>query len=196
MAFNTNNRDILTDRPTMSAHKNVYLIGLMGSGKSTVGRRLAAMVGYQFIDIDQEITNRTGVSIAHIFAIEAEQGFRNRESRLLKEISLGDAQVISTGGGIVIRDENITTMRQSGTVVFLNTPISVLWKRLKDCQHRPLLQGANPKQKLSEIMNQRAPMYSRAANIEIKITTDSAIKTAHKIQTELEQPIRAQDVVG
>lgn len=169
----------------MKIPANIYLIGIMGAGKTTVGKKLAEILGFEFIDVDQEIIRRTGVSISHIFEVESEQGFRDRESHLLQEISERSRQVVSTGGGIVVRQENQSVMRGSGTVVYLNVPIGVLWNRLKGCQHRPLLQGPDPRNKLKEMMQVRAPMYAEASNIEITVHSDSAIKTAHKIKDAL-----------
>ena len=158
----------------------------MGSGKTTVGKKLANLLNYDFVDLDQEIIKRTGVSIAHIFEVEKEEGFRDRESKLLKELSEFGGQVVSTGGGIIVRNENIAVMQQTGKVIYLNAPIGILWNRLKDCQHRPLLRTVNPRQKMQEIMRQRAPLYDRAAHIELKVATDSAMKTARRIRSLLE----------
>lgn len=159
----------------------------MGSGKTTVGRKLANLLGFNFIDIDQALTERTGVTISHIFELEGEKGFRDRESRMLQEVSEMERVIVSTGGGIVVREENLNTMRNHGTVVFLDVPIRVLWNRLKDCQHRPLLQVEDPHQKVIDLLEERRPLYLKAADIHLKVASDSANRTAKRIQAKLKQ---------
>jgi shikimate kinase len=158
----------------------------MGSGKTTVGRKLSSFLGYDFVDIDQELVARTGVSIAHIFEVEGEQGFRERETKLLRELCQRHNTVVSTGGGVIGNQENTDLMRQHGTVIFLDVPLRILWNRLKDCQHRPLLQVANPRQKVIELMEQRGPLYRAAADIRFEVSSDSATRTARKIQQSIE----------
>ena len=159
----------------------------MGSGKTTVGRKLSNLLGFKFVDIDQALIERTGVTISHIFELEGEEGFRERESRLLKEVSEQSNVVVSTGGGIVTRKENLETMRKQGTIVFLDVPIRVLWHRLKDCQNRPLLQVNDPRQKIEQLIVERTPLYLDAADIHLKVSSDSANRTAKRIQRNLEQ---------
>ncbi|MGI9317583.1 MAG: shikimate kinase [bacterium] len=166
---------------------NIFLIGLMGSGKTTVGRKLSNLLGFDFIDIDQALIERTGVTISHIFEVEGEDGFRDRESKALKEISEMENVVVSTGGGIVVRSENLEIMRNHGTVVFLDVPIRVLWNRLKDCQHRPLLQVDEPRKRVAQLIDERTPLYLRAADIHLKVASDSANRTAKRIQQKLAQ---------
>lgn len=160
---------------------NVYLIGLMGAGKTTVGRRLAKLLLLDFIDIDQLVEQRTGVSISHIFEIEGEAGFREREAKLLAEVSTCRQAVISTGGGIILRTENRLVMRKHGQVVYLRVPFEILWQRLKNCQTRPLLQQPEPKAKLTELMLEREPIYAQEADIIVDIGSDAVSKTAKKI---------------
>ncbi|MBX2869961.1 MAG: shikimate kinase [Acidiferrobacterales bacterium] len=169
----------------MASQKPVFLVGLMGSGKTTVGKKLASQLGFHFVDIDQALVERTGVTIAHIFEVEGEEGFRNRETRILEELCQTATTVVSTGGGIVMRDENIELMRNAGTVVYLDVPEKVLWYRLKDCQHRPLLLVENPRRKLQQLMAQRSSQYQKAAHIRIQIESDSAAKSARRIQQAL-----------
>jgi shikimate kinase len=160
---------------------NVYLIGLMGAGKTTVGRKLSKLLLLDFIDTDQLLEQRTGVSISHIFEIEGEAGFRDRESRLLAEISEGRQAVVSTGGGVILRPENRQKMRKYGQVVYLQAPLSILWNRLKECQTRPLLQTEDPKTTLAKLMAQRDPLYAAEADLIVEVNSDSASKTARKI---------------
>ncbi len=159
----------------------------MGSGKTTVGRKLSNILGFDFIDIDQALIERTGVTISHIFELEGEEGFRDRESRMLKDVSEMDRVVVSTGGGIVVREENLNIMRDHGTAVFLDVPIRVLWNRLKDCQHRPLLQVEDPRQKVIDLVEERRPLYLKAADVHLKVASDSANRTAKRIQEKLKQ---------
>ncbi len=160
---------------------NIYLVGLMGAGKSTVGRKLAKLLLLDFIDTDQLIEQRTGVSISHIFEIEGEVGFRNRESKILSGISNARQAVIATGGGIISRAENRRIMRKHGQVVYLRAPLKILWQRLQYCQNRPLLRHAEPKAKLTQLMLERDPLYADEADIIVEIGTDSARKTATKV---------------
>jgi len=171
----------------MVAQKPVFLIGFMGSGKTTVGKKLSSFLGYDFVDVDQALVERTGVTIGHIFEVEGEDGFRCRETRLLEEMSVRRRTVVSTGGGIVMRDENIELMHNTGIVIYLDVPEKVLWYRLKDCQHRPLLRVENPRLKLQELMAERSAKYTRAAHIRIQIESDSAAKSARRIQKALAQ---------
>ena len=161
--------------------ENVYLVGLPGSGKTTVGRCLAKLLQLEFIDTDLLIEARTGVTISHIFEIEGESGFRQRESRLFEEVSVGPQSVISTGGGAILSADNRKIMRDNGQVVYLKASINILWKRLKGCQNRPLLQSPDPKAKVSELLRQREPLYQSTADIIVEVTSDSANKTAQKI---------------
>ena len=158
----------------------------MGSGKTTVGRKLAGLLGYDFVDIDQELVSRTGVSISHIFELEGEQGFRDREQRLLDEICQLKNTVVSTGGGVVNRPPNQVRMAQSGTIIYLDVPLKILWNRLKHCQHRPLLQVDDPKAKVVELMSERAPLYAAAADIRLEVASDSSTRTARRIIQELD----------
>ena len=160
---------------------NVYLIGLMGAGKTTIGRKLAKLLHLDFIDTDQLLEQRTGVSISHIFEIEGESGFRDRESRLLAEISNSPPTVVSTGGGIILRPENRRIIRKHGRVIYLRATVNVLWKRLKNCQSRPLLQAPDPKDRLSQLLLERDPLYADEADIIVDIGSGSATRTTRQI---------------
>ena len=165
----------------------------MGSGKTTVGRKQAGLLGREFIDIDGELIRRTGVTISHIFEVEGEEGFRDRESRLLGEICQDGQAVVSTGGGIVIRPENRALMRESGQVVYLDIPLDALWLRLRNCRNRPLLQVEDPKARMEEIKLEREPLYREAADFRVSVSSDSANRTARRIQACLAgRPAAAQ----
>ena len=123
---------------------NIILIGPMGSGKTSTGRMLAKEMGYAFADTDEEVTKRTGVSIAYIFDVEGEEGFRKRECLALKECLNDNNTILSTGGGIVLSKENRDLLQDRGTVVYLQTTIRFQVKRTASTNNRPLLQNKDP----------------------------------------------------
>ena len=145
--------------------ENIYLVGLMGAGKTTIGRSLAKRLGRGFIDTDKEIEARTGVSIPTIFEIEGEDGFRKRESQVIAELSAQHGRVIGTGGGSVLRPENRANMRAGGFVIYLNVPPQMLWERTRHDRNRPLLQVADPLLKLNELFAIRDPLYREVASL-------------------------------
>lgn len=160
---------------------NIYLVGLMGVGKTTVGKKLAKLLLLDFFDTDQLVEQRTGVSINHIFEVEGETGFRDREAKLLAEISDGRQAVIATGGGIILRSENRRVMRKQGQVIYLRASIDILWKRLEGCQARPLLQQPDPKAELTRIMLERGPLYADEADFIVEVDAAIANESARKI---------------
>lgn len=147
--------------------RNVYLVGLMGAGKTTVGKALAKRLGYRFVDSDHEVELRTGVSLATIFEIEGEDGFRRREAQLIAELAELSRHVVATGGGSVLRPENRLALRSSGTVVYLDVPLNTLHERTRHDRKRPLLQVSDPRQKLRELLAQRDPLYREVADVTI-----------------------------
>jgi shikimate kinase / 3-dehydroquinate synthase len=144
---------------------NIILVGMMGSGKTTVGRLLAKQLGKTFIDSDEEILKRTGVSIQHIFDVEGEPGFRQRESCIVQELLQRDDIVLATGGGAILDPHNRSMMRENGTVVYLKSGIHDLWQRTRHDRSRPLLQTADPRAKLQELFALRNPLYTETADI-------------------------------
>ena len=145
--------------------ENLYLVGLMGAGKTTIGRSLAKRLNLDFIDSDREIEARTGVSIPTIFEIEGEDGFRKREAQMIADLARVPGRVIATGGGVVLRQENRTNLMASGFVVYLNVPPQTLWERTRHDRNRPLLQVADPLGKLSELHAQRDAYYREIADL-------------------------------
>jgi shikimate kinase len=143
--------------------ENIYLVGLMGAGKTTIGRSLAKRLEMRFLDTDKEIESRTGVSIPTIFEIEGEEGFRKRESQVIQETAAKSGRVVATGGGSVLREENRIAMRQSGFVVYLNVTPSTLLERTRHDKNRPLLQVADPLLKLAQLFAARDPLYRAVA---------------------------------
>lgn len=175
----------------MRMHTHIYLVGLMGAGKTTVGRRLARLLSRQFIDTDQALEERTGVSVSHIFEIEGERGFREREARLLAEVSRapdrgGRGAVIATGGGIVLRESNRRLMRR-GLVVYLRASLELLCERLQGCQTRPLLSAPDPKSKIAQLLEERDPLYTADARLIVDVGGGPAAATANRIYDLLQR---------
>ena len=157
---------------------NIFLIGLMGAGKTTQGRRLASLLHYPFADSDHVISERTGVSVATIFEVEGEQGFRDRETAIIDELSQCRPMLLATGGGAVLREENRRHLRERGTVVYLHAPPQVLYQRLRHDKSRPLLQVADPLAKLTELYRQRDPIYRQTAHLVVDVLPDQSCQKA------------------
>lgn len=143
----------------------IVLVGMPGSGKTTVGRDLAKRLGLRFVDTDHEIEARTGVKIPIIFEIEGEDGFRKRETQTLDDLTRESNMVLATGGGAVIRPENRALLRERAVVVFLSVPPPILWERTRHDRSRPLLQVSDPKGRLEELLRVRGPFYREVAHI-------------------------------
>jgi shikimate kinase len=144
---------------------NIYLVGLMGAGKTTIGRQLARRLGRRFYDSDHEIVARTGVPIPTIFEIEGEEGFRRRESLAIAELTSGTDIVLATGGGVVLSPENRRRLHDTGWVVYLNVPPAMLFERTRLDRNRPLLRVENPLGKLEELHALRDPLYRETAHL-------------------------------
>ena len=147
------------------AKKNIYLIGPMGSGKTTIGYRLAQKFGMSFYDSDQEIETQTGASVSLIFEIEGEAGFRQRETRMLQRFSMLEGVLVATGGGAIIDQANRDLLRSSGIVVYLRTSIDQQLERLGRDRSRPLLQTPDKHCKLLELAQNRNPLYEQTADL-------------------------------
>ncbi len=145
----------------------------MGVGKSTVGKKLAALSNRIFLDTDQELIRRTGVTISYIFDVEGEEGFRDRETCLLKEVCRQASAVIATGGGSILRARNRALMKETGLVVHLDLPMDALWERLKHSTHRPLLSVENPRAKLEQLQAERQALYQQMADYRVVPTAAS-----------------------
>jgi shikimate kinase len=142
--------------------KNIALVGFMGTGKTTIGMRLARKLGYTFVDSDNEVEREQGVSISHIFSELGEPRFRELEKGMLKRLSQRKGLVISAGGGAVIDPENVDNLRKGGPVVCLTAKAEVIYDRIKHSTHRPLLHVDDPLAKIKELLDVRAPFYARA----------------------------------
>jgi 3-dehydroquinate synthase len=143
---------------------NIVLVGMMGAGKTTVGKMLARQLGKTFIDCDQEIQKRTGVKISHIFDVEGEEGFRLRESAVIEDLIKLDNIVLATGGGAVLKPENREALKKNGVVIYLKSGVHDLWQRTRHDHNRPLLQTDNPRAKLQELLEQRDSLYTAVAD--------------------------------
>ena len=149
----------------MENTRNIYLVGLMGAGKTTVGRQLAKRLKRPFYDSDHEIVERTGVPIPTIFEIEGEDGFRRREAQTIHDLTATDNIVLATGGGVVINPANRQRLHETGWVVYLNVPPRQLYERTRHDRNRPLLLVENPLAKLEELYAARDPLYREAAHL-------------------------------
>lgn len=156
--------------PAMKLAGNFFLVGLMGAGKTTVGRALARRHGKTFYDSDHEIESRTGVRIATIFDIEGEARFREREKQVIAELVCQSDIVLGTGGGAVLAPENRKQLAAHGTVIYLRASIDDILTRTQHCTNRPLLQTANPRAKLEELFAQRDPLYREIADVVVDTT--------------------------
>ncbi len=142
----------------------LVLVGMMGAGKTTIGRRLAARLGRRFVDADRALEERCGVPIATIFELEGEDGFRRRERAMLDELVALPNVVLATGGGAVLDEENRRRIRERGWVVYLKAAAPDLWQRLRRDRSRPLLQTANPRERIAQLLAQREPLYESVAH--------------------------------
>jgi len=160
---------------------NVFLVGPMGAGKTTVGRHLADLLGRSFIDSDHEIERRTGATIPWIFEKEGEAGFRLREEAVLAELTAMSNIVLATGGGAVTQAQSRAYLRDRGTVIYLYTPVAMQVARTSRDRNRPLLQSGNPEIKLRELLAIRDPLYRSIAHHVVMTLDGSARELAQKI---------------
>ena len=151
--------------------KNIILVGPMGSGKTTIGRRLAHELNQDFFDTDHEIIDKTGVSIDHIFDIEGEEGFRERESKILENLCQMSNIILATGGGIVILQKNRKILKNSGLVIYLYSSVEQLLKRTAKSKTRPLLENSTDRRKtITELLRARDIYYREVASLVIDTT--------------------------
>ena len=146
-------------------HSRIFLVGPMGAGKTTIGRRLAKDLHKTFMDADQELEKRTGASVALIFDVEGESGFREREMRIIDELTLTDDVVLATGGGAVLNSQNRDALISRGFVVYLHAAVEELIERTRRDANRPLLNTDDPAAKMREILAQRDTLYRDVADL-------------------------------
>jgi shikimate kinase len=169
----------------MPAIRNIFLIGPMGSGKTAVGRHLARLFRFTFLDSDADIEAKTGVDISFIFEKEGEAGFRIRERESIDRLTRLDSIVLATGGGAVIDPDNRRALAERGVVVYLQTSIDQQIERTRHARHRPLLNGTDPEEKLKELMLRRAVLYAEIANITVSTDGRRVQTVADEILQEL-----------
>lgn len=170
---------------TQQRNYRVFLIGPMGAGKSTLGKRLARALRFDYCDSDDELVARTGASISLIFDVEGEEGFRDREASLLEELTTRDNLVLATGGGIVLREQNRSILRERGFVVYLYAPLDRLLERTSKDTSRPLLQTENPRARLEEILHMRNSLYEQTADLSIDTDKLSIAQIIQHIKGQL-----------
>lgn len=159
----------------------------MGAGKTTVGRALAKKLNRRFIDSDQEIEARTGASISWIFEIEGEASFRQREAEVIRDLTALDDVVLATGGGAVLRPENRTCLKSHGTVIYLRASVASILQRTSHDKSRPLLQTADPREKIEQLLREREPLYSEVADLVIETGRPNVQSLVQAILVELER---------
>ncbi|MEW6330127.1 MAG: shikimate kinase AroK [Pseudomonadota bacterium] len=180
----------------MSRLDNIFLIGPMGAGKSTIGRHLAELLSKNFLDSDQEIEKRTGAGIPLIFEIEGEAGFRHRESSVLDDLTRQSNLVLATGGGAILSPDNRKFMRERGLVVYLHAPLETLLARTRRDRHRPLLQTTDRRRTLEDILRAREPIYREVADIVIETSHRSPMSVAREIARKLESHAKNENLAS
>ena len=165
----------------MKKYKNIYLIGLMGSGKTTLGKILSKKLDKQFYDSDQVIEEKLGVNVPMIFEYEGEAGFREREKAILKELVSKKNIVLATGGGIILSKSNRDLLSKNGIVIYLKSNQKDLIKRMKNDKTRPLLKNGNIEEIIEELCKEREPLYEEIADFEIMTKN----KRIHEVVNEI-----------
>lgn len=169
---------------------NIFLVGLMGAGKTTVGKSLARHLDKTFYDSDHEIERRTGVNIPLIFELEGEAGFRKRETQAISELAAQPNIVLATGGGAVLMEENRIILSRQGIVIYLRASVDELCHRTRGDRNRPLLQTENPRERLQTLFTQRDPLYLEVADYVV----DTGGQPVSTIVAQIENHLRNHDV--
>lgn len=165
--------------------KPIIFVGPMGAGKTTIGRQVAKSLGRKFFDSDKEIEKRTGASIPLIFELEKEEGFRKRESAMIKELASKEDVVIATGGGAVLKKQNRDIMNKQGFVIYLCAPVEQLIRRTARDKNRPLLQTDNPKQTIKNLLKIRDPLYREVADLVMETNGFTVAQVVNKLKKAL-----------
>jgi shikimate kinase len=165
--------------------QNVFLIGLMGSGKTTIGQLLAKRLHLPFIDSDHELEQRTGVSVSTIFEIEGETAFRVREAAIIDELTRGESLVLGTGGGAVLDRHTREVLRGRGTVIYLHSTAEISYDRVRRNRDRPLLMVTDPLARLRQLYEIRHPLYLETAHHVIESYRDRPTAVVNEIETAL-----------
>ncbi len=183
----------------------IFLIGMMAAGKTTIGRHLATLLGYRFHDADRTIEERAGADISWIFEMEGEEGFRNREQRVIEDLTGHDGVVLATGGGAVLRKSNRRLLRQRGVVFYLKTTPEIIAARARQDKNRPLLQVDDARARIATLLQQREPLYKAVAHLEVatdgkspkSVAADIAVKLGDQIpMANSARQLRARPTTG
>ncbi len=171
----------------MARQPNLFLVGPMGAGKTTIGKRLAQIKGMEFIDSDHEIEARTGVDIPYIFEKEGETGFRKRERDIINELTQQENIVLATGGGAILHPDNRRDLANRGIVIYLHATIEQQLERTRSSTRRPLLQVDDPRAQLEKLIQEREPLYREIADIVIETDGQQTRNLARVIADRLDQ---------
>lgn len=169
----------------LSKNRNLFLIGPMAVGKTTIGKLLARELHLDFFDSDQEIEKKTGAEIAWIFDVEGEEKFRDRESSTIDELTSREGILLATGGGSVLRKDNRRYLQSRGIVIFLDTTLDTQIRRTEKDRKRPLLQNTDRREVLSELKNIRDPIYAEVADFRVFVGDSNSKKTVSEIILKL-----------
>ncbi|MCG7533094.1 shikimate kinase AroK [Psychrobium sp. MM17-31] len=169
----------------MAEKRNIYIVGPMGAGKSTIGRQIAQQLHLEFVDSDAEIERRTGAEIAWVFDVEGEEGFRKREADVISDLTEQQGVVLATGGGSIITKEVRNKLSARGLVVYLETTIDKQVARTQRDKRRPLLRSENPRQVLEDLAQVRNPLYEEIADLTVQTDDQSAKLVAKEIIEKL-----------
>ncbi len=176
------------DKPYAENVKKIFLVGPMGVGKTTIGKALAARIGFDFMDSDHEIVRRCGANIPWIFDLEGEEGFRQRETQVIDDLTQVDTLVLATGGGAILRPENRQYLHDRGIVIFLDVSLEEQLRRTAADKNRHLLQTANPRAVLQKLREERRPLYEEVAHRRFEFGRMSPQRSAAIIANSLGIP--------
>jgi shikimate kinase len=164
-----------------SAPASIFLVGMMGAGKTTVGRLLAQALGWDFVDADRVLEARNGVPVSTIFELEGEEGFRQREVALIDELTRASRCVLATGGGAVLREENRRALHERGFVVYLKVGVDEVLRRTRRDTTRPLLQTPDPRARVQELLALREPLYESVAHLTLVSAATNPRRMAERV---------------